>query len=66
MEGEGDNMTYTKGHERIPENWYRTPVDYGLVSLNLDIVLLITQHPELLRYEKKNWNMNPALTKCRG
>lgn len=45
-------MTYTKGHERIPENWYRTPIDYGLVSLNLDIVLLITQHPELLRYDK--------------
>ncbi|KAG8158101.1 hypothetical protein KVR01_011862 [Diaporthe batatas] len=40
-------MVYNPGHERIPENWFRTPVDYGLVSLNLDIVAWALQHPEL-------------------
>ncbi|EFX06375.1 putative oxidase [Grosmannia clavigera kw1407] len=40
-------MVYNKGHERIPENWYRRPVDYGLVELNLDIVALILKYPQL-------------------
>ncbi|KAE8130826.1 hypothetical protein BDV38DRAFT_276460 [Aspergillus pseudotamarii] len=30
------NFTYREGWERIPENWYKAPVDYGLVQLNLD------------------------------
>lgn len=40
-------MEYRQGHEQIPENWYHTPVDYGLVQLNLDTVSMIAQHPEL-------------------
>lgn len=40
-------LVYKKGEERIPENWYRTPVDYGLVSLNLDLVAWVAAHPEL-------------------
>lgn len=44
---ENGEMVYNKGWERIPENWYRTPVDYGLVSLNLDLVSWVLQHPEL-------------------
>ncbi|KAL1869626.1 hypothetical protein Daus18300_005481 [Diaporthe australafricana] len=40
-------LVYKKGEERIPENWYRTPVDYGLVSLNLDLVAWVLAHPEL-------------------
>lgn len=42
-------MTYREGWERIPENWYRTPVDYGLVQLNLDTVDFILKYPELAR-----------------
>lgn len=40
-------LQYRQGHEQIPENWYHTPVDYGLVQLNLDTVAMIAQYPEL-------------------
>lgn len=26
LTGEGNDLTYTPGHERIPENWYRRPL----------------------------------------
>ncbi|KAJ4312889.1 hypothetical protein N0V84_009698 [Fusarium piperis] len=48
IEGEGDNLTYKRGWERIPENWYRRPVDYGLVELNIDVLALGAKHPELI------------------
>lgn len=40
-------LEYRQGHEQIPENWYHTPVDYGLVQLNLDTLAIIAQYPEL-------------------
>jgi hypothetical protein len=40
-------MVYNRGHERIPENWYRRPGSYGLVELNLDTVDWILKYPEL-------------------
>lgn len=40
-------LEYKPGHEQIPANWYHTPVDYGLVQLNLDTVAMIAQYPEL-------------------
>lgn len=40
---------YKRGWERIPENWYRRSIDYGLISLNLDLLNLITKYPELGR-----------------
>jgi hypothetical protein len=40
-------MTYNKGWERIPENWYRTPVDYTLLKLNTDIVSAVLRQPVL-------------------
>ena len=40
-------MQYKRGWERIPENWYRTPVDYGLVSLNIDLVTWFAKYPDL-------------------
>ena len=46
--GEG-NFTYREGWERIPENWYKMPVDFGLVQLNLDTVDWLTKYPELGR-----------------
>ncbi|KAH7009686.1 oxidase [Ilyonectria destructans] len=47
VQGEEGKLTYKRGWERIPENWYRTPVDYGLVQLNLDILAFIAEYPEL-------------------
>ncbi|KAL1849777.1 hypothetical protein Plec18167_008462 [Paecilomyces lecythidis] len=45
--GEEGNFTYKEGWERIPENWYKSPVDYGLVQLNVDLLAFIAQFPEL-------------------
>lgn len=47
VEETNGTLVYNKGHERIPENWYRRPVDYGLVSLNLDLLDWILQYPQL-------------------
>jgi hypothetical protein len=47
--GEEHNLTYREGWERIPENWYKTPVDYGLIQLNLDTIDWLGKYPELGR-----------------
>lgn len=52
VSGSSGALTYKKGYEQIPANWYRRPTDYTLVNLNLDIVSLITQYPSLGRYAK--------------
>ncbi|PYH53343.1 peroxidase family protein [Aspergillus niger CBS 101883] len=45
--GEEGNFTYREGWERIPDNWYKTPVNFGLVQLNLDIIDWLSKYPEL-------------------
>ncbi|KAH1272502.1 hypothetical protein KXX33_004743 [Aspergillus fumigatus] len=45
--GEEGNLTYREGWERIPENWHKTPLDYGLVQFNIDLVDWVLKHPEL-------------------
>ncbi|KAL1649395.1 hypothetical protein SLS61_006503 [Didymella pomorum] len=40
-------LEYRQGHETFPKNWFRRTIDYGLVSLNLDIVSWVMTHPEL-------------------
>ncbi|RGP65270.1 hypothetical protein FLONG3_9300 [Fusarium longipes] len=47
VQEEGNKLTYKRGWERIPTNWYRRSVDYGLIDLNLDVISLITKYPEL-------------------
>jgi hypothetical protein len=47
--GEEHNLTYREGWERIPENWYKSPIDYGLVQLNLDTIDWMAKYPELGR-----------------
>lgn len=47
VDGEDGQLEYKKGYERIPTNWFKTPVDYGLVQLNLDLVSWISKYPEL-------------------
>ncbi|KAJ5350648.1 hypothetical protein N7541_008375 [Penicillium brevicompactum] len=45
--GDEGNLTYREGWERIPDNWYKTPVDWGLIQLNLDTIDWILKYPEL-------------------
>lgn len=40
-------LEYKRGWERIPENWYKIPIDYGLVQLNLDLVDWFHKYPQL-------------------
>ncbi|RFU33006.1 heme-thiolate peroxidase, partial [Scytalidium lignicola] len=47
VSGPEGNFKYNKGWERIPENWYRRPVDYGLVDLNLDTLAMVAKYPQL-------------------
>ncbi|ESZ98765.1 hypothetical protein SBOR_0871 [Sclerotinia borealis F-4128] len=44
---EDGTYVYKKGCEQIPPNWYRIPVDYGLVSLNVDLLTWIGKNPIL-------------------
>jgi hypothetical protein len=44
---ENGRMVYKEGQERIPANWYRIPVDYGLASLNLDLLAWAAKYPRL-------------------
>ena len=44
---ENGEMVYKKGWERIPENWYRIAIDFGLVDVNLDLVDWILKYPKL-------------------
>lgn len=46
------NLEYRRGHETFPKNWFRKSSDYGLASLNLDIVSWVLRYPELGRYVK--------------
>ncbi|KAJ4318177.1 hypothetical protein N0V94_004543 [Neodidymelliopsis sp. IMI 364377] len=41
------NLEYREGHETFPRNWFRRSSDYGLVSLNLDIISWVLNYPEL-------------------
>lgn len=56
VSGEEGNLTYNKGWEKIPSNWYRAPVDYNLVDLNMDLVSLVAKYPELGRYFSINYH----------
>jgi hypothetical protein len=44
---ENGQLVYRKGHEQIPANWYRRPMDYGLVELNMDLVAWFLKYPVL-------------------
>ncbi|CAE6534056.1 unnamed protein product [Rhizoctonia solani] len=46
--GSSANLTYQRGYERIPDNWYRRPVDYSLPLFDVDLVDAILKYPELL------------------
>ena len=44
-----DNLEYRRGWERLPENWYRTPTDWGLIGLNVDLLDWTMKYLELAR-----------------
>ncbi|KAK9769583.1 hypothetical protein AB5N19_11760 [Seiridium cardinale] len=44
---EDGELVYKEGWEQIPENWYRTSVDYGLVNLNVDLLAWFAEYPVL-------------------
>ncbi|CAE6489927.1 unnamed protein product, partial [Rhizoctonia solani] len=48
VSGNSANLTYKVGYERIPNNWYRRPVDYILPLFDLDLVYMGLKHPEFL------------------
>ncbi|CAE6412122.1 unnamed protein product [Rhizoctonia solani] len=48
ISGSSANLTYQSGHERIPENWYRRPVDYVFPLFSVDLVSMALEHPEFL------------------
>jgi hypothetical protein len=43
----GRQLEYNRGHERIPDNWFKIPLDYSLLSLNLDLISWIARYPRL-------------------
>lgn len=47
VENENGELEYKRGWERIPANWFKTPVDYGLVQMNLDFVDWFLKYPQL-------------------
>lgn len=47
VDGDNGQLEYKRGWERIPENWYKIPVDYSLVNLNVDIVSWVLKYPVL-------------------
>ncbi|KAJ9643196.1 hypothetical protein H2204_002091 [Knufia peltigerae] len=48
IDTEDGGLEYKRGWERIPENWFRRPVDYGLVQMNLDFVDWFLKYPKLM------------------
>ncbi|CUA73371.1 hypothetical protein RSOLAG22IIIB_10762 [Rhizoctonia solani] len=48
VSGDSANLTYTYGHERIPDNYYRRPDDYNFPALGNDIRNAGEKHPKLL------------------
>ncbi|KAG8681997.1 hypothetical protein FRC08_015256 [Ceratobasidium sp. 394] len=48
VSGNSNNLTYQKGYERIPENWYKRNVDYSIPLYALDLLYAGVKHPEFL------------------
>lgn len=47
ISGDNDNLVYTKGHERIPENWYRRAMNdpYSFARAGEDVDKISTRYP---------------------
>ncbi|KAG9125084.1 hypothetical protein FRC07_009049 [Ceratobasidium sp. 392] len=51
VSGTSGNLTYNKGHERIPDNWYRREIgnDYTIIGIASDIIDVLKHVPEAVR-----------------
>ncbi|KAL4792210.1 hypothetical protein BDV19DRAFT_400698 [Aspergillus venezuelensis] len=45
--GDDGNLTYREGWERIPENWYKKPTDWGILNMNADLLEWTMKYPSL-------------------
>lgn len=48
VSGPEEDMVYNRGHERLPDNWYRIPADYDLAALAVDLAYMATLNPRIL------------------
>lgn len=50
ISGDDDNLQYTPGNERIPDNWYKRAIgdEYTIPFFSTDLNLAALQHPEFL------------------
>ncbi|KAG8793538.1 hypothetical protein FRC12_002408 [Ceratobasidium sp. 428] len=48
VSGNSNNLTYQKGYERIPNNWYKRNIDYSIPLYTLDVLYAGLKHPEFL------------------
>lgn len=57
---DASDLTYTPGHERIPENWYTRPQadPYSVPFFDSDFKTLIQEHPELLTFGGNTGTVN--------
>ncbi|CAE6363287.1 unnamed protein product [Rhizoctonia solani] len=46
--GSGTSLSYTPGHERISENWYRRRDDYTIANVLQDFAKIIPKYPQFL------------------
>ncbi|KAE9397477.1 Cloroperoxidase [Gymnopus androsaceus JB14] len=48
--GPDENLVYTPGNERIPDNWYKNAIgfEYGLVQFVVDLNLIALANPQFL------------------
>nr|ADN06227.1 oxidase-like protein [Passalora arachidicola] len=42
--GSGSNLKYTPGTERIPDNWYKYPIGYGVANVFADMVTVYSKY----------------------
>ncbi|CAE6449554.1 unnamed protein product [Rhizoctonia solani] len=48
VSGTASNLTYQKGYERIPDNWYKRSIDYSIPLYAVDLLYAGLKHPEFL------------------
>ncbi|KAF8699333.1 Peroxidase, family 2, partial [Rhizoctonia solani] len=48
VSGSGNNLTYQRGYERIPDNWYKRAIDYSIPLYSVDLLYAGLKHPEFL------------------
>lgn len=60
MSGPENELVYSPGNERIPENWYTRAADnlYTVPLVDMDLWNLFQQHPELVAFGGNTGTVN--------